>query len=156
MKVFGEVRERSKAPEFEAPSSSGEPVRLSDYTGKYLILYFYPKAFTAGCTKETILFRDHQDELTGLGADVLGVSRDPIGIQCEFANKYEVRFPIISDEDGAICRAYGVEGRFRPFPKRVTFLIDREGYIIGRFRHELRISKHVKDVAAALHELQRK
>lgn len=154
MELFGETRERMKAQPFAARASNGTTVRLGDYLGKYLVLYFYPKSFTPGCTQETILFRDHHDELRALGAEVLGVSRDPEAVQCKFAGSYEVRFPIISDPDGDICRAYAVDRRIWPIAKRVTFLIDREGYVIGRFSHEFRIAMHLEDVLKALRKLQ--
>jgi thioredoxin-dependent peroxiredoxin len=152
--LFGEVRERFKAPAFSAPTSLGKVVQLSDYAGKYLVLYFYPKSFTPGCTQETILFRDHYAELQALGAEVLGISRDKEQTQCDFAGRYEVRFPIVSDSDAKICRAYAVDRRLWPVAKRVTFLIDKEGYVIGRFDHEFRIAMHVDDVLSALRTLR--
>ena len=154
VEVFGEVRQRFKAPAFAAPASSGKTVQLADYRGKYLVLYFYPKSFTPGCTQETILFRDHYAELQGLGAEVLGVSRDTEEVQCRFAENYEVRFPIIADPKADICRAYAVDRRLWPVAKRVTFLIDPEGYVIGRFNHEFRIAVHLDDVLTALRTLR--
>jgi peroxiredoxin len=153
VQVFGSIRERFKAPPFSAPSSTGSTVSLADYRGKYLVLYFYPKSFTPGCTQETILFRDHQVELQKLGAEVLGVSRDTETVQCKFATEYEVRFPIIADADAAICRSYAVDRRLWPVAKRATFLVDPEGYVIGRFDHEFRIAMHLEDVLAALRQL---
>jgi peroxiredoxin Q/BCP len=152
--VFG-INARFKAQPFEGASSLGRPVRLEEYRGKYLVLYFYPKSFTPGCTYETMLFRDHHEQLQALGAEVLGISRDSVDTQCEFAAKHEVRFPMISDPEGQICKAYAVDRRILPIAKRVTFLIDREGYVIGRFSHELRISAHVGDVLDALRSLPR-
>jgi thioredoxin-dependent peroxiredoxin len=148
------VSQRFKAPAFAVASTTGATIRLADYRGKYLVLYFYPKAFTPGCTHETVLFRDHYRELQALGADVLGVSRDQQVVQCKFADRYEVPFPILSDTDGAMCRAYAVDRRVWPVAKRVTFLIDPEAMVIGRFTHELRISAHVSDVLEALRQAQ--
>jgi peroxiredoxin Q/BCP len=148
------ARQRFKAPAFQLVSSTGKTIRLEDYRGKYLVLYFYPKAFTPGCTHETVLFRDHYRELQGLGAEVLGVSRDQQVVQCKFADRYEVPFPILSDADGAMCRAYAVDRRLWPVAKRVTFLIDPEGTVVARFTHELRISAHVSDVLEALRTLR--
>lgn len=153
MELFG-LSARFKAPSFTAKATTGKQVSLDDYRGKYLILYFYPKAFTPGCTHETILFREHHAKLQGLGAEVLGVSRDPHVKQCDFASRYEVQFPIIGDADGDICRAYAVDRRIWPIAKRVTFLIDKEGFVIGRFSHELRIAAHLTDVLDALHKLR--
>jgi peroxiredoxin len=154
VQLFGSVRERFKAHPFTAPSSSGKKVSLTDYAGKYLVLYFYPKSFTPGCTQETILFREHHEELRTFGAEVLGVSRDTESTQCKFANAYEVQFPIIADPDGKICRDYAVDRRLWPVAKRATFLIDPEGYVIGRFDHEFRIAMHLDDVLSALKKLE--
>ena len=153
MELFG-IPARFKAPPFSAPATTGQTVSLETYRGRYLVLYFYPKSFTVGCTHETILFRDHHTQLQDLGAEVLGVSRDEYVRQCAFAERYEVQFPIIGDPDGAICRAYAVDRRVWPVAKRVTFLIDREGYVVGRFSHELRIAAHLNDVLEALRKVQ--
>jgi peroxiredoxin len=152
--LFGDIAQRFKAPLFSAQASTGKAVQLVDYRGKYLVLYFYPKSFTPGCTQETILFRDHQAELSDFGAEILGVSRDTEAVQCKFADNYEVRFPIIADPDGAICRSYAVDRRLWPVAKRVTFLIDPEGFVIGRFKHEFRIGMHLDDVLKALRQLR--
>jgi peroxiredoxin Q/BCP len=149
-----DARRRFKAPAFSALASNGNTVTLEDYRGKYLVLYFYPKSFTPGCTHETILFRDHYGDLQALGAEVLGVSRDTQVVQCSFADRYEVRFPILSDAEGDICRAYAVDRRLWPVAKRVTFLIDPEGMVVARFTHELRIGAHLNDVVEALRTLQ--
>jgi thioredoxin-dependent peroxiredoxin len=153
MELFG-IPARYQAPSFSAPATTGRTVSLGDFRGKYLVLYFYPKAFTPGCTHETILFRDHHTQLTELAAEVLGVSRDTHVVQCEFAKRYEVQFPIIGDPDGAICRSYAVDRRVWPVAKRVTFLIDPEGFVVGRFSHELRIAAHLNDVLDALRKIQ--
>jgi thioredoxin-dependent peroxiredoxin len=153
MELFG-ISARFKAPSFSAKATTGKQVSLDDYRGKYLILYFYPKAFTPGCTHETILFRDHHGKLQTLGAEVLGVSRDSHVKQCDFASRYEVQFPIIGDADGSICRAYAVDRRIWPIAKRVTFLIDPEGFVVGRFHHELRIAAHLTDVLEALNKIR--
>jgi thioredoxin-dependent peroxiredoxin len=152
MELFG-IPARYKAPSFSAQATTGQTVRLEDFRGRYLVLYFYPKSFTPGCTHETILFRDHHVQLDELRADVLGVSRDTHVVQCEFAKRYEVQFPIIGDPDGEICRSYAVDRRVWPVAKRVTFLIDPEGFVVGRFSHELRIAAHLSDVLDALRKL---
>jgi peroxiredoxin len=153
MQLFG-IPARYRAPAFSAPATTGRAVSLDEFRGKYLVLYFYPKSFTPGCTHETILFRDHHKQLQELGAEVLGVSRDPHVRQCAFAERHEVQFPIIGDPEGSICKAYAVDRRIWPIAKRVTFLIDRDGFVIGRFQHELRIAAHLGDVLEALQKLQ--
>jgi peroxiredoxin Q/BCP len=137
--------ERKLAPAFKAPSSAGREVSLSDYRGKYVILYFYPKSFTAGCTIETIAFRDATDELRALGAEIVGVSADPENIQCKFADKHRATFPILADESRSISRAYGVLYPVIGRGMRITFVIDPEGYIVARFHHELLFKKHIDD-----------
>ena len=150
--VFG-ITARFRARPFEGESSLGRTVRVDDYRGKFIVLYFYPKSFTPGCTYETVLFRDHYAQLQALGAEVLGISRDTHHTQCKFAAKHEVSFPILADPEGLICKAYAVDRRLWPVAQRVTFLIDREGYVVGRFAHALRISAHVSDVLDALRTL---
>lgn len=142
--------ERKKAPAFEGPASTGATLRLDDYRGKYLVLYFYPKSFTLGCTRETIKFRDSHDEIRSLGADIVGISPDPLETQCKFAEHYQARFPIIADEDGKIAREFGVMRSLIKFVRRETFVIDPEGYIVARFHHEVFVDKHVDDVIAFL------
>jgi peroxiredoxin Q/BCP len=141
---------RKPAPAFTAPSSLGRPVSLADYRGQSLVLYFYPQSFTLGCTRETIGFRDVAAELRVLGAEILGISRDPQDVQCKFAEHYQTGFAIASDETGEISSAYGVMFRILPRIKRVTFVIDPEGQIVARFHHELLVDQHIHDVVAFL------
>jgi peroxiredoxin Q/BCP len=147
--------ERKLAPNFSAPASTGKTVSLADYRGRYLVLYFYPASFTYGCTRETIRFRDASSELAGLGADIVGVSPDPLETQCRFAEHYQAQFPILADPDSAIARSYGVMFPILPRVKRVTFVIDPEGYIAARFHHELAFEKHVDDALAFLKSVSR-
>ncbi len=139
-----------KAPSFKAPSSAGREVSLDDYRGKYLVLYFYPKSFTAGCTIETAAFRDASDEIRALGGEVVGVSTDSVPTQCRFAAAQRTDFPILADSDAGISRAYGVLYPIIERAKRITFVIDPEGYIVARFRHELLFKKHIADAIAFL------
>jgi peroxiredoxin Q/BCP len=145
---------RKPAPAFCAPSSLGRDVSLSDYRGRYLVLYFYPAAFTYGCTRETVRFRDATAELQALHADIVGVSRDPLDKQCKFAEHYQAKFPLLADTDGAIARAYGVVFPVLSWQQRVTFVIDPESQIVARFHHELQFERHVADVLAFLQTVQ--
>lgn len=140
------------APEFDALSTTGNHVSLRALRGRKVVLYFYPKAFTPGCTAESRKFRDNYDELRALGAEVVGVSIDEHQTQCDFAAKNELRFPLVGDRDKSISRAYGVLWPGLPFDKRVTFIIGEDGVIKAVFRHELQVSKHLDDV---LHFLQK-
>lgn len=136
---------RKKAADFEAEASPGGRIKLSAYRGKYLVMYFYPGSFTLFCTRETIRFRDAAAELRQLGAEVIGVSPDPLDTQCKFAEHYQTTFPIVADTDSRIARDYGVVFSVLPRIKRVTFIIDPEGYIAARFHHEVLWYKHIDD-----------
>jgi len=121
-----------EAPDFEAVLHTGEKIRLSDLRGKIVVLYFYPRAMTSGCTREAMRFNELLDELEKLGAIVLGASTDPVERNKRFAEKLGLRFKLISDPEGEIARLYGVlkEGTKRPSAQRVTFVIDPEGRIV--------------------------
>lgn len=121
------------APEFLLPESvSGELRSLSDYKGKWLVLYFYPKDDTPGCTTEACSLRDARDTLTDLGAEVVGISKDEPDLHEKFKTKYNLSFDLLSDVDGKVIDAYGAWGK-KMFGKegilRKTFLIDPEGVV---------------------------
>jgi peroxiredoxin len=138
------------APRVQARAHDGSTIDLRDFRGRYLVLYFYPKAFTHGCTIETKQFRDHCAELAALGASVVGVSPDRRQLQCDFAQLHQLPFRLIADEDGAVCGAFGARRSLVPLTKRVTFVIDPQGRIAARFHHELNVSRHVERVLAFL------
>ncbi len=135
-----------KAPAFDAATTKGERLSLDALRGKYVVLYFFPKAFTPGCTIETKGFQSSYAEIDELGAEVIGVSTDKMSTQCSFADKYGVEFPMLADEDGAVTKAYeaGRSG-FLPMNSRVTYVIDPEGTIAAVFDYRLRANKHVDD-----------
>ena len=124
-----------KAPEFEALNCMGELVKLSDFKGRKLILYFYPKALTPGCTAETVDLATHYDLLKSKGFDVLGVSPDDKKRQKRFKEKYAVPFSLIPDEEKKIIKLYGVWGPKKLYGKeyegvhRTTFIIDEKGFV---------------------------
>jgi peroxiredoxin Q/BCP len=146
--------QRRKAANFSAPSSLGTNVSLEDYRGRYLVLYFYPGSFTYGCTRETVRFRDATEELKALNAEIVGVSPDTLDTQCKFADHYQAKFPILADPESSIAREYGVVFPILPRVKRVTFVIDPDGYIAARFHHELQFERHVDDALAFLRSVQ--
>src|SRR5262249_48627820 len=101
------------APAFSLPATGGKTVTLADYKGKTVVLAFYPKAFTGGCTKEMSAFRDRHPEFSGDGVQVLGISADDLETQTKFAESLKVPFPLIADPEGVAVNAYGVGGRGR-------------------------------------------
>ncbi len=116
------------APDFTAPSSSGGLFSLSSLRGRPVILFFFPRANSLGCTIETRAFADHFSEIHAAGVAVVGVSVDPLGAQKSFATKCDVAIPLVSDGDKSIARAYGVLG-FLGFARRVTFFLDAQGRV---------------------------
>ncbi|MFZ0830170.1 MAG: peroxiredoxin [Thermoplasmata archaeon] len=118
----------SAAPDFESMDSRGEKFRLSGLRGKKVVLYFFPKAFTGGCTMETKQFAEISPSLSSRGVEVVGISVDPAETQTRFAAHCAAPFPIVSDPSKAIARSYGVLS-FIGFSKRVTFYIDEGGIV---------------------------
>jgi len=140
------------APAFEAPATNDQTIRLSDLRGKWVVLYFYPKAFTPGCTKESCALRDSYKEIQQLGAVILGVSLDDIETQKRFKEEYKLPFELLSDRDKEISRAYGVLGMGGLYAKRVTFIIDPEGRIAYIF-DKVDAANHDEEVKEVLSQL---
>jgi peroxiredoxin Q/BCP len=141
-----------KAPEFEARTTDNRVLRLSSLRGRPVILYFFPKAFTLGCTIETKRFRDKYDDLKAFGAEVIGISADDIERQCQFAKAQGATFPMVGDPDRVISRAYDVLRPLFGNGKRITYLVDEQGNIEAVFHHELQVTRHIDDVLRALRE----
>jgi peroxiredoxin Q/BCP len=144
----------SAAPSFTGIDQNGKTHRLSDYRGKWLVLYFFPKADTPGCTKEACSFRDGINHLRALGASVVGVSMDNRNDQEHFARKFHIPFPLLADHAGTIARAYGAAGGFLNLDHRYTFLINPKGIIVKRYldvdpdRHAEQILTDLKALGA--------
>ncbi len=149
------VKEGEPAPTFEAITSSGETIRLTDLKGKEVILYFYPKDDTPGCTKEACGFRDQFAAFKKKGAVVLGVSPDPEKKHSKFIEKFSLPFPLLLDEEKKIINAYGVWGEKSFMGRkymgvyRVTFLIGKDGRI-KKIWPEVKPDEHATEVLAAL------
>lgn len=147
-----------RAPAFSLPGIPEATYRLSDYKGKFVVLYFYPKDDTPGCTTEACDFRDNWKRISAAGAVVLGVSADPPKKHAKFGQKFELPFPLLSDEDHAVCDKYGVWGEKQLYGrtflgiKRTTFLIDPEGKIAALWEN-VRVKGHVDAVLETLAEL---
>lgn len=152
---IGPVNFGDPVPDINSTTTLGKPFKLSDYRGRYVVLYFFPKAFTPGCTAETREFADNYDDIKALGAEVVGISTDDLDTQCDFAQKMKVRFPMLGDPKLDIVSAYAVKWPLFSLAQRVTIIVDPEGRLGGYFHHELLISRHVKDVVAFLKKLQK-
>lgn len=143
------LREGVKAPDFEAVAHTGERVRLSDYHGRMVVLYFYPRAMTPGCTREGRRFEELSGEFGRLGAIVLGVSTDPVGRNKRFAEREGFQnIILLSDADGRVAEAYGVkrEGARGASAERVTFIIDGGG-VVRRVLSGVRPAERHADLA---------
>ena len=147
------------APDFELPDQDGDPVRLSDLRGRKVVLYFYPKADTPGCTTQACGIRDHQADYDAAGAVVVGVSPDPVKSVKKFHDKYDMKFALLADEDHAVAEEYGVWAEKSMYGRtfwgnlRATFVIDEDGVV----RHVFpKVSPKTHDdvVLAALDELR--
>jgi peroxiredoxin Q/BCP len=150
------LKEGDKAPDFSTTNQNGETVRLSDFAGKRVALYFYPKDDTPGCTKEACSFRDADDVYRGKGITVLGVSTDDEKSHQKFISKFQLPFDLLADTDKKIVEAYGVWGEKSMYGKkymgtnRKTFLID-DGKIVKIF-DKVDVANHADEVLAAFGE----
>jgi peroxiredoxin Q/BCP len=148
------LKEGDAAPDFAAKDADGNVVRLSDFRGRKVVLYFYPKDDTPGCTKEACGFRDSFSRFRRNGIEVVGVSLDGEASHRKFAAKYELPFTLISDTDRAVSEAYGAYGEKQFMGKtymgvrRMTFLIDEEGKLAKIFE-QVRTERHASEVLAA-------
>jgi len=141
-----------KAPQFEAKTYEGKPLRLDDFsTKKLVVLYFYPRDNTPGCTKEACSMRDGMDGLNELGIQVLGVSTDSVKSHETFRDKYGLNFPLLSDKSKEIVKSYGVQSAFGT-ASRKTFLIDKDG-VIRHIWNKVKTSDHANEVIDKVKEL---
>ena len=136
------------APAFTAKDTNGNTVSLSDFTGKKVVLYFYPKDDTPGCTKQACSFRDSYADYQNKGMVVLGVSKDDEASHQKFTEKFNLPFPLLADVDGSIIKAYGVEGS-SGYAQRVTYVIDENGKI-AHVDSSVKTESHANDILAAV------
>ena len=146
------------APDFALPDQDGHTVRLGDFAGRALVLYFYPKDDTSGCTAEALEFSALADDFAAAGAAVLGVSPDPVKSHVKFRDKHALAIPLASDEDKAMLEAYGVwveksmYGRKYMGVERTTMLVDKAG-TIARIWPKVKVKDHAAEVLAAVEAL---
>jgi len=145
------------APNFEVLNDQGEKVRLSDYRGRNVVLYFYPRADTPGCTTEACAFRDDYSAYEKAGVTILGVSPDTVKAQAKFKQKYSLPFSLLADEDHAISSQYGVWGLKKFMGReyegvfRTTFLVDGEG-VIRQVFEKVKPAEHSQEILSALRD----
>jgi len=146
---------QTKAPDFKLPDQENKLHKLSDYRGKWVVVYFYPKDNTPGCTKEACGFRDRGQDLLAKGVVILGISKDSVASHLKFAQKYHLNFPLLADPDKKVIRAYEAWGKKkfmgRDFEgiKRITYLIDPKGLIFKGF-DKVNPLTHAHDILAVL------
>ncbi len=149
------LKEGDRAPSFELESDAGNKVKLSDFVGRKLVLYFYPRDNTPGCTREAIGFSAAADQIHAAGAAVVGVSRDSVKSHCSFRDKYKLAIPLLSDPDLSLHRAFGAYGEKTMYGKKVegvirsTFVIDEQGTITKVFP-SVKVDGHEEQVIKAL------
>jgi thioredoxin-dependent peroxiredoxin len=152
------LEEGKKAPAFKLPAASGKSVALKDFAGKRLVLYFYPRDNTPGCTTQAQAFRDAAKRFKALNAVVVGVSKDSIESHCKFIDKYGLNFELLSDRDGAMLEKYGAWGEKVLYGKkslgiiRSTVLIDEDG-VVRKIFPKVKVNGHAEAVVAALEAL---
>lgn len=152
------IEAHDKAPDFKAAATGNQTLSLSDFAGKTLVLYFYPRDNTPGCTQEGQTFRDLYDEFRTAGAEIIGVSRDSLRKHENFRDKHSFPFDLISDADERLCQAYDVlrekkmYGRTHIGIERSTFVIDGHGTIRYAWRG-VKVARHAEEVLSAVREL---
>jgi thioredoxin-dependent peroxiredoxin len=150
-----EVKAGDTAPDFTLPSQMGDTVTLSEFRSKKnVVLYFYPKDETTGCTKEACAFRDSYDVFTTLGAQVLGVSSQSVESHKSFASHYGLPFILLSDEGGKVRQLYGVPATFGIIPGRVTYIIDKRGKVKHVFNSQSHPELHIEESIKVLKEIE--
>lgn len=150
-----------KAPDFNLPTAGGGQVKLSELRGQYVVVYFYPKDDTPGCTKEACAFNDALADFSGANTVVIGISKDPVASKDKFAKKYGLNIKLAADLDGTVCEGFGVWGEKSMYGRkymgieRATFLIDHEGTIIATWP-KVSVPGHAAEVLQTIREQQAK
>ncbi|WP_188456806.1 thioredoxin-dependent thiol peroxidase [Virgibacillus oceani] len=151
------VEAGKKAPQFTLPNQSGKEVSLADFKGQHVVLYFYPKDMTPGCTTEACDFRDQHESFAELDAVIIGVSPDPVDRHQKFIDKHDLPFLLLADEDHKVAEDYGVWKLKKNFGKeyygieRSTFIIDKEGNLQKEFR-KVKVKGHVEEALTYIRE----
>ncbi len=148
----GRVQVGDVAPDFTLPNQSGEPISLHDLRGKNVVLYFYPKDNTTGCTAQACAFRDQYEVFKEVGAEVIGVSSDSQELHQQFAAQYRLPFTLLSDVGGKVRKRYGAT-TMGVMPGRVTYVIDKNGVVRHMFSSAFNAQQHITEAMQALQAL---
>jgi peroxiredoxin Q/BCP len=150
----GRIKIGDPAPDFTLPNQYGEMVRLKDIIGKKIIvLYFYPRDFSTGCTAEACAFRDNYEVFKEAGAEVIGVSSQSVGSHEKFASANRLPFILLSDEDGKVRKLYGASSVFGLIAGRIAYIIDKEGIVRHVFSSQLNPTKHIEEALRIVKEI---
>lgn len=141
------------APDFTLPTDEGKPLTLSSLRGRKVVLFFYPKDDTPGCTKEACAFRERHEDFRELHAEVIGISSDSVESHRSFAAEHELPFTLLSDEGGKVRKLYGASSTFGLVPGRVTYVLDEEGVVRHIFSSQLGVEKHIEEALEALRSM---
>jgi peroxiredoxin Q/BCP len=145
------LRPGERAPDFSLPDANGDAVRLSSFRGRPVVVYFYPKDDTPGCTLEACTFRDQYEDFVEAGAAVIGISSDSSDSHRRFAARHRLPFTLLSDRDGAVRKRYRVPSTLGLLPGRVTFVIDADGVVRHVFDSQLAAARHATEALEALY-----
>jgi peroxiredoxin Q/BCP len=141
-----DLKPGEKAPLFSLPDADGNSVNLADFFGKKnLVVFFYPKDESYGCTKEACSFRDSYDDFKDAGAEVIGISSDDAASHRSFASHHKLPFILLSDQDSKVAARYGVKRSMGILPGRVTFVIDKEGMVRMNYSSQVNMQKHIDE-----------
>ena len=152
--IKGPVKVGVVAPDFALPNQSGQLVQLKDFIGKSIIvLYFYPRDFSTGCTAEACAFRDSYESFKQAGAEVIGVSSQSVDSHQRFAQANTLPFILLSDESGKVRKLYGASSAFGLFPGRVTYIIDKKGIVRHMFSSQLNPTRHIEEALRIIKEI---
>ena len=142
--------ENAPAPEFTLPDQDGVELALTSLRGQWVVVYFYPKDDTPGCTAESCAFRDAHEAFTDAGVRVLGISSDDVASHRAFADKHRLPFTLLADVDSSVRRAYGVPKTLGLLPGRVTYVIDPDGIVRKVFSSQFKPKKHIDEALAVI------
>jgi peroxiredoxin Q/BCP len=148
------VKTGDKAPDFTLPNQDGVSVSLSDHENQSnVVLFFYPKDFSPGCTTQACTFRDRYEDFTDLGAVVIGISSDSVESHKKFLDTYKLPFTLLSDQQGQARELFGATKALGFLPRRFTFIIDKKGIVRHIFTSEIDMKKHVDEALRVLREI---